>query len=296
MTTTTEHKRGEELLETLGEHLDDDRQPLVHEGGVVMPGPASPSEFTPGEKGNGHVERRSEPRRSAAGSRSGTSRRGSAEGKGPTDAAAPLVGQPGLTPAIQRDLRAAADAYPQMRVATAPRVAWLHTWVRPIFGLPRTAYLLTQYPFEKIFPVRSWAWWGTGVWIGPRHTNFPHGDICAYNPEDQTWHRGISLVTLLDLHVVWVVRHMHLRRFGRWPGRQVLHTTYERLQEMRHGELCGCGSADRYEDCCQPEDERADLVRALRKHIDRVGPRRRRPPMASGQPPSPAELSEPKAP
>jgi len=296
MTTSTEQKPGEVLLKTIGEDLDDDRQPLVHEGGVVMPGPASPSEFTPGEKGNGHVARQAEPRRSSAGSRPGTSRRGSAEGEGPTDAAAPLVGQPGLTPAIQRDLRAAADAYPQMRVATAPRVAWLDTWVRPIPGLPRTAYLLTQYPFENRYPVRSWAWWDTGVWIGPRHTNFPHGDICAYNREDQTWHRGASLVTLLDLHVVWIVRHMHLRRFGRWPGRQVLHTTYERLQEMRPGELCGCGSADRYKDCCQPEDEQADPFRALKEHLDHVGTQRRRPPFGAGGFLSPEVLAEPVSP
>lgn len=295
-TTRTERTRGEDLLRTLGEHLDEDRQPLVYEGGVVMPGRASPSVSTAGEEGDGHVERQAEPRRSETGSREGTSRRGASEGEGPTGAAAPIVGDPGLTPDAECDLRAAADAYPQMRIAPAAGVAWLQTWVRPVPGIQTSAYLLTQHPFDQRYPVRSWAWWGSGVWIGPRHTNYPHGDICAYDPKDLTWRRGASLVVLLDLHVVWVVRHLHLRRCGRWPGRQVVHTVYERLREQRLGELCGCGSTERYEACCRPGDVQVDPIPALRKHLNRVGTSRRRPPIRPGRFPSLDELRRPTTP
>lgn len=294
--TRRESARGEELLRKLGRHLDEDRLPIVHEGGVVMPGPASPSEFTPGEKGEGHVERQAEPRRSESGSRRGSSGRGPAEGEGPTGATTPIVGEPGLNPDIQRDLRAAAGAYPQMRVATAAGVTWFQVRVRPVPGLTAAARLVTQVPLYRKFPVRSWAWWDSGVWIGPRHTNYPHGDICAFDPEDQTWNRGDPLVVLLDLHVVWIVRHLHLRKFGRWPGRQVLHTAYERLREQQPGELCGCGSTRRYGDCCRPRDARKDPYQALREHVQRVGTAGRCPPVSPESMPAPGELENPPSP
>lgn len=261
-----------------------------------MPGPASPFQFPPGATGDEHVERQAHSRRSEAGSRPGSSGRGPAEGEGPAGAPAPIVGQPGLSPDIQRDLRAAADAYPQMRVATAAEVSWLHTWARPVPGLRESAFLLTQYPFDIRYPVRSWAWWGEGIWIGPRHTNYPHGDICAHEPTDLTWTRRGSLVVLLDLHLVWIVRHIYLRRFGKWPGRQVLHTAHERLQENRPHELCGCGSSRAYATCCRHDDEEVDPVRALTEYMSRVGTARRMPPFGDGPFPRPEDLTKPVAP
>ena len=67
-------------------------------------------------------------------------------------------------------------------------------------------------PFNNLI---SWAWWLPAlIWIGPRHTNYhPLGSICSFEPEDRTWQRGQLLITLLDLQVLWIVRHIFLRRF-----------------------------------------------------------------------------------
>lgn len=112
----------------------------------------------------------------------------------------------------------------------------------------------------------SWAWWLPAlIWIGPRHTNYhPLGSICSFEPEDRTWQRGQLLITLLDLQVLWIVRHIFLRRFGRWPGRQVFHTSWERVLEQRPGELCGgCDSNHRYEECCHVIDKTVDPIERL---------------------------------
>jgi hypothetical protein len=61
-------------------------------------------------------------------------------------------------------------------------------------------------------------------------------------------------VELLDLQIVWIARHLYLRRFGRWPGRQVLHTAFERLRE----------------ECCLASDRRAPQG-GLREFLRRFG-------------------------
>ena len=107
--------------------------------------------------------------------------------------------------------------------------------------------------------VRSWAFWGDPIalpsWIGPRHTNFTDGSICAFEPTDGTWLFGDSLVDLLDLYSVWAVRQLHLRVFGTWPGPQAVPHAYERILEFNDNELCGCGSRGKlYKECCQGKD------------------------------------------
>jgi hypothetical protein len=107
--------------------------------------------------------------------------------------------------------------------------------------------------------VRSWAFWADPIafpeWIGPRHTNFPDGSICAFEPLDGTWKFGDPIVQLLDIYTVWALRHLYLRQFGRWPGYQSVHFAGERLLELRDDEHCGCGRGDKlYADCCMPSD------------------------------------------
>ena len=130
---------------------------------------------------------------------------------------------------------------------------------------PGYSSLVTAYPLDNRYNVMTWAWWGPGLfWIGPRHTNYPDGSVCSYEIRDGTWNRQMALTTLLDLHVVWVVRHIFMRWFGYWPGHQVFHTSYERLNEHRPGELCGgCDSGLRYEECCQKLDEENDGVESV---------------------------------
>lgn len=113
--------------------------------------------------------------------------------------------------------------------------------------------------------VRSWAFWGDPiwlpVWIGPRHTNFGDGSICAFEPEDGTWNFGDSLIELVDLYSVWALRHLHLRHTGRWPGPQSVHRPYERILEIRPDEQCGCAtSRGTYERCCLHSDLGRDRI------------------------------------
>ena len=73
---------------------------------------------------------------------------------------------------------------------------------------------------------------------------------------------GGSLVTLLDLYTLWVLRHVHLKEFGRWPGYQSVHHPYERLLELQDNEFCGCNKPERlYRDCCKKEDLRRNRLR-----------------------------------
>lgn len=107
--------------------------------------------------------------------------------------------------------------------------------------------------------VRGWGFWYDAIlgatWIGARHTNFPDGSICAYDPADATWVYGDSLVELIDIYTVWAIRHLHLEYFGRWPGPQAVAYAYERLLEFSDQELCGCGTSGiRYKDCCKNRD------------------------------------------
>ncbi len=177
-----------------------------------------------------------------------------------------VFGKLGLTGDEASILEGVARAYPQVHVRTTPDLIWLIFLIMPIEGLEDSALLVSACPRHYVSNLISWAWWWPLLtWIGPRHTNYSlPGSICSFEPDDQTWEPGESLVTLLDLQVVWIVRHMFMRRFGRWPGRQVLHNSWERLTEQRPGELCGgCRSGRRYEECCEPADRAADPVDRL---------------------------------
>ena len=99
------------------------------------------------------------------------------------------------------------------------------------------------------------------TWIGPRHTNFPDGSVCAFEPADKTWVIGDPLVTLLDLYTLWALRHLHLQVFGRWPGHQAVRHPYERILELREDEHCGCDMSDKlYGKCCRDRDLRRDRI------------------------------------
>lgn len=149
-----------------------------------------------------------------------------------------------------------AGAYPRVSARPTAQALWVTITIQPVQGLPDAAVVSTVYPLDPWRRVSSWAWWTAGVWLGPRHTNYPDGSICSFEVTDGTWTRKDSLLGLLDLTAVWITRHLYLRYFGRWPGRQVLHTAFERLKEHRPEELCGCDSGAKYSDCCQARDLR----------------------------------------
>lgn len=266
--------------------MDEGIFPIVHDGGIVKPGesrsqlPESGTEDT--------LYERKEPRRSAAGpwqrppGRTWASGRETSTGPGSTCSTASQFGELELSDETVADLAGAAGAYPQVQFRPTPDLIWLLNEIIPIRGLNESALLITVYPLATTEDIISWAWWGPAMlWIGPRHTNYyASGSICAYEPTDGTWSRRRPLTNLLDLQVVWIVRHLFLRYFGHWPGPQALHTPWERLREILPGESCGgCTSGRRYEDCCRPRDERIDPIEQLMRFNMRItGNPERRPP------------------
>jgi hypothetical protein len=255
---------GLRLLNEIGGLLDVGGQPYVHENGLVMPGPDRcilrpgtdkesryASEPEPWAQGPAPREREG----TAIGRTSShTAAAGSASRAASAGAEALILGPSGLTAELRRDLGEAIAAYPAGRVLIVPPVVWLLTPVRPILGLPDQAWLLTRIGMDSAASTASWAWWDVGLWIGPRHTNVPDGSICAFERSDGTWRPEMGLTLWLDLHATWIVRHLHLRYVGRWPGSQVLHTAAERLRDHRPGEFCGCRSGRLYAACCSAAD------------------------------------------
>lgn len=142
-----------------------------------------------------------------------------------------------------------------MGLRVASPFVWLLIEVHPLPALPDRALLLVYYPLSRTDWPRAWAWWHTGVWIGPRHSNFPDGSICSHAKADGVWRPGDPLLGLLDLYSVWVLRHLHLRYVGRWPGHQDVRIAYERVLQLQPDELCGCDSEKRYSQCHQAKDE-----------------------------------------
>ena len=253
-------KSGLERLAAIGQGLDRDQFPVVFDGGGVEP--SSPSHLT-------HVsgERRSsdEPE----GPRGSPARPGEWAARGAWPAGGSAASARATAPLVRRELLGrgerqivedVAGAYPQVSVRPTAQGFWILVNVQPVRGLPDAALIATLYPSDALRRVSSWAWWTTGVWVGPRHTNYPDGSICSFEATDGTWSRRDSLVSLLDLNSVWVTRHIFLRYFGRWPGRQVLHTAFERLREHRPTELCGCDSGSQYSSCCQTRDSEQKLI------------------------------------
>ena len=73
---------------------------------------------------------------------------------------------------------------------------------------------------------------------------------------------------------------MFLHHFGRWPGRQSLHTAYERVTDHEPGELCGCDSAILYESCCRVPDLRQSPAARWIEFQEKFGSGHRSPPIS----------------
>jgi hypothetical protein len=236
------------LLRHIGELLDHNRQVVVHKGGRVEPGLVT---LHPPLGKRGKNNARGTPEGPKTGSRQRTTARGSPVARsGPTSEAAPFVGDTAVTTS---GIDSVLDAYPEFRVQHCVDGVVIVGTVQPIRGLTDTATIFVRID-EQLHTIAPSAWWECGVWIGPRHTNYGEASICAFEPSDASWHESHGLVELVDLYTVWVVRHLHLRLVGRWPGPQRLHTVRERLREHMPGELCGCGSLTPYELCHRARD------------------------------------------
>jgi hypothetical protein len=144
-------------------------------------------------------------------------------------------------------------------VAADEQGMWLQFESTVLDGFDRTATFLVALPFDPNDYPRAWGYWNlpTGPkWIGPRHTNFTDGSVCAFVPGRGPWQPGDRLDLLFDLYSVWAVRHLHLEEFGRWPGDQFSPHPFYSLVEFGADEFCGCDRNDPallYGDCCRPE-------------------------------------------
>lgn len=261
------------LLAVMGDQLDNGCYPMVHDGGIVQSSNlAVQSDMQGVEKRHGQ---RQQQRRSAA-----RPWQGAAGWQGPTHRsgsprrAAPII-DPGIRRAYESQLDHVRSAYPSAKVWLRDTGLWLRTESLILPGLTRRVTFLTAIPFLRDGRASAWAYWTTPIslsWIGPRHTNFPDGSVCAFEPRDATWAIGDSVVKLLDLYTVWALRHLHLELLGRWPGYQSVPIPYERLWELEDDELCGCDRSHvQYSKCCKPADMALDRQQAFADFVMLTG-------------------------
>lgn len=245
----------ETVLRLIGYQLDREIYPSIRNGGIVMP-----SSFTVQSSALGKVsnnDKTARQRRSKTRPWEGASgRQGSAGGSGPSSSPASVI-VPDLKRRYEGELDAVQEAYPGAQFWLQGDSLWLLTESALLPGLQRKAVFLTAISYRRRI-ARSWGFWGGFlpgfVWIGARHTNFPDGSICAFEPTDRTWCIGDSAIQLLDLYTLWALRQLHLEVFKRWPGRQVAPYAYERIIELQYDEHCGCGSNKLYGECCGDQD------------------------------------------
>lgn len=259
-----------ELLGLIGRQLDRSVFPRVKNGGFVLPSePLVPFQPMGKEKQNAAERQRrsaTEPWPGAQGGQGAPGESWVARGSWPAGDTSPVLDAVGGS-AYQAELGAVCEAYPGTRIWEQGEDFWLLVESSLLPNLPKKACFLVAVSVTYQI-VRAWAFWdccavGTS-WVGPRHTNFPDGSICAFEPRDGTWQFGDSLVALLDIYSLWALRHLHLEIYGRWPGPQSVVPPYERMQELRDDEFCGCGqSQKRYAECCKPIDMKRKLLPAV---------------------------------
>lgn len=286
LTTTDSHQFPEvrdyrATIREIGLQLDRQQFPRVFDGGFVLPSESGVYTQPMGREncdGNQRSTRPpTRPRQRTAG------RQGSTRGSRPSRTAASVVDR-SPQEAYERDLNLLRRAYPSSQTWHQKNAMWLLARSAIVHGLDREAVFVVALPYDPLAGVRAWGFWDRhclvfAQWIGPRHTNFPDGSICAFDVRDGTWRHGDSIVQLLDLYTVWAARHLHLELFARWPGSQVARWAYERQLETHPDELCSCGSFDRtYAECCRPKDQQRNCIADALRYIRDTDGGKREPP------------------
>ncbi|MFV8671404.1 hypothetical protein ACNRC9_20695 [Ralstonia pseudosolanacearum] len=256
-------------LRRIGEQLDASLFPVVKNGGIVVPSNPAISPRTLGAELNhvkpGKARTEARPRQQAWASDRPRPSFGAwsyARSGAPRPAASLVVAE--LRSKFANELTAVQQAYPGAQHWLDDDGMWLIVESSLLPGFSHKAVFVVAIRFADAL-VRGWGFWGTEAigyeWIGPRHTNFPDGSICAFEPTDGTWAATDPLVVLLDLYTLWAVRHLHLKAFGRWPGRQAVRHAYERILELRVDEYCGCDTSRLYGECCRDADHARNQIR-----------------------------------
>jgi len=248
-------------IRELGEQLDLGVFPVVYNRGIVRPHNTSGSSSIRGQEKRhesaGSKRPATEPGQWASRWQGAPGRPWSARRSRSAGAAAPVVSAQ-LRSIYGEGLADCVRAYPTLVAWESEHEMRLIAESAIVDGLGRTALFILHLPYSRTLRIRSWGFWKTAVsrtWIGPRHTNFPDGSVCAFEAADGTWNPGDPPVALLDLYTVWAARHLHLEWLGRWPGYQSVPHPAERLREIQGDEFCGCGNFTAfYRDCCKVAD------------------------------------------
>lgn len=266
-------------LKILGNQLDCGGTVLVQNSGIVRPGNSVVSKSTPGEVIHHEFRKPSATQTQPwSWAPAWQRQRPWAPCKTPQIVSAALQKQ------YQSQVDEVLQAYPGSLVwDNQAEGMWFLIESAVLPGLDKKAAFLSAVPYIIGQPVKSWAFWLTPLsveWIGPRHTNFGDGSICAFEPSDGSWTQGGSLVELFDIYTVWAFRHEHLRVLGKWPGHQFVPFPFERITEMSDDEYCGCDNTGaKYKDCCKPKDLKLNLSREFVQFWTNVcGQRLRKPP------------------
>lgn len=261
------------VLKHIGCQLDRQVEVRVGNGGIVMPSDETDPSKTLGGDIN-HAIKRS--RRSTTNPWQRTARWQGAPGRTGTAGTYASIGRPehGQGHEVPEEV---AVAYPGAKIWHQGHGFWLLTESALLLGEGCPARIATAVCM-RTESVRAWAFWAPSmsrpVPIGPRHT-YLDGAICALDGTDDVWRFGDSLVSLLDLYTLWVFRHLHLERIGRWPGLQAGRDYFERIVEFSSDELCGCDAPKgRYKDCCAPRDSGRDSIAAFLTYHRFYGARR----------------------
>ena len=276
---TRPHKLKEEavaLVRAIGVAMDRDVFPEVYCGGFLQLGKTCREihSFPSQEKQHVGLTRGSATGQ-GRGPASGEGKAGGTAAEGSTGSAASLIREGELTENGRQELEGVGQAYD---ITTCPasdglRVFWTAGLIR---GLRDPVHFLTDIGSTTDgLRVNTWAWWDHGLHVGPRHTNYD-GAACVFEARDASWTGDSSLIELFDMTTVWAFRHLHLRVIRRWPGRQILHTAFERMNETQPGELCGCGSAVAYKRCCQGRDGSLSEIAVARQFLGFSGGHARR--------------------
>lgn len=266
------------MLRKIGEQLDQNSFPQVYDGGVIWPDESTVIPLNQGTELNNVKWQPTRPT-TATGQWATRRARQARRRRSPSNASSFVDAS--LQERYTEELGAVRSAYPNTKIWQQAEGLWLLTSSSILPDLNKKATFLTAIPFNPKIPVRSWAFWSTSVsneWIGPRHTNFPCGSICAFEPMDNTWVAGDSIIDLLDIYSVWALRHLHLEVFGKWAGYQSVPHPYERLIEIQDHEYCGCNNSNKlYKDCCKKEDVNRDRGADFKSFTSTYGHIRRPP-------------------
>lgn len=239
-----------------------DQYPQIYNRGIIRPQIPTISPSTRGEQEADHATTKRN--RPSTGSRQRPAGRQRKTSRSRQTDTAPQAVVRNLQKQYRVQLTDVVAAFPQTKIVQQKEGIWLLVQSEVLDGLDRTAIFLLALPYDQSRVVRAWGFWKKETsteWIGPRHTNFPDGSICAFDPSDLTWVPGDDIGKLLGYYSLWAARHLHIRDFGRWPGQQVAHHSYERRTEFRPDEYCGCSNRDKlYKDCCLLSDLSKDKL------------------------------------